>query len=176
VVLTLLISSHSLSVLLDSNAISSYQASDCPLSHSHLPATHAVANLQVDDLLFIHILLEHLAKHNEQRKIRSNNIQAHGGPHIDSGRKWYRGTSLLNDQPEEYDEVQSRTHRNGIRLSKLPVHVNAGITVHPDPILINGHVLPTLSIYYGNAASNKPVVQHLQSSTILLSRLSEWKR
>ncbi|OJA17422.1 hypothetical protein AZE42_04820 [Rhizopogon vesiculosus] len=38
-----------------------------------------------------------------------------------------------------------------------PFMQDAGITVHPDPISVNGRVLPTPSIYYGNAASNKPV-------------------
>jgi eukaryotic translation initiation factor 2C len=36
---------------------------------------------------------------------------------------------------------------------------DAGITVLPDPISINGRILPTPSIYYGNTASSKPVVR-----------------
>jgi len=43
-------------------------------------------------------------KYNEQRRTWSNSIQAHGGLRINGGRKWYCGTNMPNDQPEEYDE------------------------------------------------------------------------
>jgi eukaryotic translation initiation factor 2C len=42
---------------------------------------------------------------------------------------------------------------------------DAGITVLPDPISVNGRVLPTPSIYYGNPASGKPVVRPRRRET-----------
>jgi hypothetical protein len=39
-----------------------------------------------------------------------------------------------------------------------PFLQDAGITVNPDPISVNGYILLIPSIYYGNAASNKLVV------------------
>ena len=58
----------------------------------------------VDDHLFFRILRVHLERYNEQRKTWACNIQTHGGLHLDGGRKWFRGITLPDDQPEEYDE------------------------------------------------------------------------
>jgi hypothetical protein len=58
----------------------------------------------VDDHLFFRVLLVHLERYNEQRKTWARNIQTHGGLHLDGGRKWFRGITLPDNQPEEYDE------------------------------------------------------------------------
>ncbi|KAJ8592794.1 hypothetical protein M405DRAFT_859423 [Rhizopogon salebrosus TDB-379] len=48
--------------------------------------------------------------------------------------------------------------RSALDYQNSPFMQDAGITVLPDPISVNGRVLPTPSIYYGNPASGKPVV------------------
>ncbi|OJA16085.1 hypothetical protein AZE42_11986 [Rhizopogon vesiculosus] len=65
-----------------------------------------------------------------------------------------------------YDRTVTRTVPSKI-LSALYVigystgntSLDSGITVHPHPMSVNGHVLPMPSIYYANAPSNKPVVR-----------------
>ncbi|OAX30854.1 hypothetical protein K503DRAFT_806646 [Rhizopogon vinicolor AM-OR11-026] len=49
-----------------------------------------------------------------------------------------------------------------------PFLQDAEITVNPNPISVNGYILSIPSIYYGNAALNKPVVQ-LRHHLIYLS-------
>ena len=58
----------------------------------------------VDDHLFFRILCKYREKYNGQRRIWAQSIRDEGGPRTDGGRKWYRGSTFPNDQPEEYDE------------------------------------------------------------------------
>ncbi|OAX30586.1 hypothetical protein K503DRAFT_807036 [Rhizopogon vinicolor AM-OR11-026] len=51
-----------------------------------------------------------------------------------------------------------------------PFLQDAGITVNPDPISVNGYILRIPSIYYGNAASNKPVFLEMVPGTSSISR------
>ncbi|KAG2158147.1 Piwi-domain-containing protein [Suillus bovinus] len=47
--------------------------------------------------------------------------------------------------------------RSALDYQNSPFLQDAGITVSPDPISINGRVLPTPKIHYGNPATSRPV-------------------
>ncbi|KAG1749019.1 ribonuclease H-like domain-containing protein [Suillus paluster] len=48
--------------------------------------------------------------------------------------------------------------RSALDYQNSPFMQDAGITVLPDPISVNGRILPTPSIYYGNLSSSSSVV------------------
>lgn len=58
----------------------------------------------VDDYLFFHIRQEFLQEHNERCKKWANQIVPNGGAIIECSRKWYRGETMPDDSPEEFNE------------------------------------------------------------------------
>ncbi|KAJ8592792.1 hypothetical protein M405DRAFT_722309, partial [Rhizopogon salebrosus TDB-379] len=57
---------------------------------------------------------------------------------------------ISSKSPQDRLALISTGINNSITADQqLPFMQDAGITVVPDPISVNGHVLPTPSIYYG---------------------------
>ena len=61
----------------------------------------------VDDHVFFRILRRHLEPYNLKRKQWAKDIADNGGEVHDGGRLWFRGTTMPNDLPEEFDEDAS---------------------------------------------------------------------
>jgi len=61
----------------------------------------------VDDHFFIRILREHLDSYNSLRKARAAIIAKNGGLLTNGGRRWYRGSDMLDGHVEEFDEDSS---------------------------------------------------------------------
>jgi hypothetical protein len=57
-----------------------------------------------DDHMFIRIRREHIAGYNELRRQWSSDIARNGGRIHAGGRYWYRGATMPDDHPEEFDE------------------------------------------------------------------------
>jgi hypothetical protein len=68
--------------------------------------SHGIGPLSkwVDDHIFFRILRTHLESYNLQRKQWALDVVENGGEVHDGGRLWFRGTTMPNDQPEEFDE------------------------------------------------------------------------
>ena len=58
----------------------------------------------VDDHVFIRILREHLGQYNKMRRQWADDISKNGGEHHDGGKLWFRGATMPNGCPEEFDE------------------------------------------------------------------------
>jgi hypothetical protein len=61
----------------------------------------------VDDHIFFRIRREYMQEYNNLRRQWNASITANGGQIQDGGRLWYRGDSMPNDRPEEFDEDAS---------------------------------------------------------------------
>jgi hypothetical protein len=61
----------------------------------------------VDDHIFFRICKEHMQEYNILRQKWNSSITANGGQIHDGSRLWYRGDTMPDDRPEEFDEDSS---------------------------------------------------------------------
>ena len=71
--------------------------------------SHGIAPLSkwVDDHVFFRILRCHLDSYNIKRRQWAKEIADNGGEVHDGGRLWFRGATMPNGLPEEFDEDAS---------------------------------------------------------------------
>jgi len=89
--------------------------------------SHGIGPLSkwVDDHIFFRILCCHLKGYNLKRKQWAQDIGKNGGEIHDGGRLWFRGATMPNGQPEEFDEdlsfdIQDRSHASKRSVCLLP--------------------------------------------------------
>jgi hypothetical protein len=70
---------------------------------------HGIAPISkwVDDHIFFRILRPHLDTYNLRRRQWAQDITTNGGEVHDGGRLWFRGATMPNNRPEEFDEDAS---------------------------------------------------------------------
>ena len=71
--------------------------------------SHGIAPLSkwVDDHVFFRILRCHLDSYNIKRRQWAKEIADNGGEVHDRGRLWFRGATMPDGLPEEFDEDAS---------------------------------------------------------------------
>ena len=58
----------------------------------------------VDDHVFIQMLREHLGQYNKMQRQWADDSSKNEGEHHDGGKLWFRGATMPNSCPEEFDE------------------------------------------------------------------------